>query len=398
MPVFAYRARTVAGGAERGLVDAESVRSAWQQLRARGVFPTEVLASDARPRGARVAPAERAAAIRQLASLVQAGVPIADALEAVVAESRVPALRDTLTVVRARLREGSALADALAACPGTFPPLWQALVRAGETSGALGTVLARLARESEHAAERRARLRTALLYPAAMVTVTSLVLAFLLVRVVPEVTRLFAETGAPLPFATRALVAVSAAARATWWLWLAAGALAVAAGRRWLATPAGRRRLDAAVVRLPLVGPLAATRGVAQVARTLAMTLAHGLPLDRGLELAAGTAGNAVVGDAVQRVRDAVRRGEPLAPALGAEPLFPATLRHLVATGERTGTLAGAFEHAAAAHDAEVERAIDGATALVEPALVVVMGAAVLVLVLAILVPILTLDPLGGHP
>jgi general secretion pathway protein F len=397
MPVFAYRARTGAGRAEHGIVDAESVRGAWQQLRARGVFPTELRPGDDAEPGGRVDPAELAAATGQLATLVGAGVPVAEALEGVAADTGLPALRHALTRVRARLREGASFADALAIRPDVFPPLHRELVRAGEASGALGEVLARIARDGAAGVARRARLRAALVYPAVMLTTTSLVLAFLLVWVVPQVSRLFAETGTPLPLATRALVAVAAGLRATWWLWPIVGALAAVAVRRWYATPAGRWAFDGLALRAPVAGRLTAALTTGRVARTLATVLAHDVPLAQALGLAAATAGNVRIAEAIARVREAVVRGESLAPALSAHGLFGASLCRLVATGERTGTLGTAFAHAADAEEAQVERALATAIGLVEPMLVVVMGGAVLLLVLAILVPILTLNPIGAH-
>jgi general secretion pathway protein F len=397
MPVFAYRARTGAGRAEHGIVDAESLRGAWQQLRARGVFPTELRAGDDAEPGGRVDAAELAAATGQLATLVAAGVPVAEALEGVAADTPQAVLRHALTRVRARLREGASLADALAVRPDVFPPLHRELVRAGESSGALAEVLARLARDGAAALARRARLRAALVYPAVMLTTTSLVLAFLLVWVVPQVSRLFAETGTPLPLATRALVAVATALRAGWWLCALVALLGGVAVQRWYATPAGRRVLDGLVLRAPIAGRLVAALATGRVARTLATVLAHDVPLAQALGLAAATAGNVQVADAIARVRETVLRGDALAPALRAHGLFGASLCRLVATGERTGALGTAFAHAADAQEAAVERALATALGLVEPVLIVVMGGAVLVLVLAILVPILTLNPLGAH-
>jgi type II secretory pathway component PulF len=260
----------------------------------------------------------------------------------------------------------------------------------------LAPVLERLARDGAAAAARRERLRAALAYPSVMLTMTGLVLVFLLVWVVPEVARLFAETGTALPIATRALLAAAAIVRTTWWMWALVVGVGAVALRRWYATPVGRGTLDGLVLRVPVAGRLAGTVATGRVARTLATVLANGVPLDRALGLAAATAGNARVADAIGVVREDVRRGEALAPALGRHGLFPPTLCRLVATGERTGALADAFERAADAHEARAERMLTVATGLVEPVLVVLVGAAVLALVLAVLVPILTLDPLGA--
>lgn len=398
MPVFAYRARSAAGRAEHGVVDADSVRGAWQQLRARGVFPTEL-----RPRGDAVASGERvdgaalAAAYGQLAALVRAGVPLAEALEGMAEDAPSPALARALTLVRARVREGAGLADALATCPRLFPPLARELVRAGEASGALDAVLARLADDAAVATARRARLRAALVYPSIVLIVTTLVLAFLLVWVVPQVTRLLVETGAPLPLATRLLVGGTAALRATWWCWAALVALAAVALPRWYATDAGRRTVDGLALALPVVGPLVTALAAGRMTRTLATLLGHGMPLDRALALAAGTSGNVRVAAALDAVRADVLGGGALAPSLRAHGILGAALCRLVATGERTGALAAAFNQTAAAEDARVERALATVLGLVEPVLIVVMGGAVLVLVLAVLVPILTLNPLGAH-
>jgi general secretion pathway protein F len=396
MPVFAYRARTAAGRSVRGIVDAESPRGAWQRLRARGVFPTELGAGDPGPPG-RVDRGELAGAVGELAALVSAGVPVADALDALGEDTAVPALRDAMTRVRARLREGAPLADALGACPDVFPPLHRELVRAGEAAGALGEVLARLARDDAAAVARGSQLRAALVYPAVMLGTTALVLVFLLVWVVPQVSRLFADTGTALPLATRALVGVAAGLRATWWLWVLVGVLGALVVRRWMERPSGRRMLDSLLLATPVTGRLVRPLATARVARTLATLLAHGVPLADALGLAAATAGNLRIADGVVRVRDDVVGGDPLVPALRRHGVLGPSACRLVATGERTGTLGAAFARVAEAEEVRSERALAVATGLVEPLLIVVMGAAVLGLALAILVPILTLNPLGGQ-
>src|SRR5207247_1860596 len=244
MPVFAYRALTGGGGARGGVIGAESARAAWQELRARGVYPTELREQAAGTgwAGRRLGAEELAAATRQLATLAGAGVPVAEALAAVAGRGEPPTLGRGLPVAEARLREGEPLADALAASPRVFPPLFRDLVRAGEASGALATVLARLADHAEASAALRARLRAALTYPAVMSAATVAVLAFLLAWVVPQLTQLFAETGTRLPLATRLLIGATGCVRRTWWLILAAGAGAAWALARWAATPAGRAR------------------------------------------------------------------------------------------------------------------------------------------------------------
>jgi general secretion pathway protein F len=391
MPVFAYRALSAGGRTRAGVVGAESARAAWQELRARGVYPTE-LAEHAPAREwtlRRPGAAALAATTRQLATLVDAGVPLADALAAVAEQTDDPALVRALTVAHARLREGEPLADALAASPRVFPAVFRELVRAGEASGALPLVLGRLAEHGERSAAVRARLRAALTYPAVMTAATFAVLAFLLVWVVPQLTQLFADTGTPLPLATRALVTATWVAGIAFW-----PAVALGAALGWLAHRRRdelARRWDALLLRLPVVGTIARKTAVGRAARTLATLLGGGVPLDAALGIAGSAAGNRDIEAALARVRDAVRDGEPLATALAASGAFPGLVVRLVAIGERSGTLAAMLERAATGYETDVAAAIESATALVEPALVVVMGAVVLALVAGVLVPLLDL-------
>jgi general secretion pathway protein F len=392
MPVFAYHAFDASGRTHAGVIDADSLRAAWQRLRARGMYPTDVR-GDARPAvGGRVRPHELAAATRQLAALVGVGVPASDALDAVAGQAPPPLAR-ALTLARARVHEGRPLAEALGESPRLFSPLYCNLVRAGEASGTLATILARLARHTETAARTRARIVQALTYPAIVVGASLLVVAFVAASVVPQVARLFAETGTPLPLATRLLVAATDLGARTWWLWALVMLLSAAGLRRWSASARGRVPCDRLLLALPVVGSLAATAAAARLARTLATLLASGIPLEAALGLAATATGNAGVGAATVAAREAVRRGEPLAQALGESGLLPPLFLHMVATGERGGTLAAALEQAADAHDAETERALATALALLEPVLVVAMGAVVLGLVLAVLLPLLDFDP-----
>jgi len=396
MPIFAFRALTAGGRAHGGVIGADSARAAWQELRARGVYPTDLReqAPGAGWTGRRVGAGAFAAATRQLATLVDAGVPLAEALAAVAEQCDEPALVRALTVAEARLREGEPLADALGASPRVFPPLFRELVRAGEASGALATVLARLADHGEASAALRARLRAALTYPAVMLAATAAVLAFLLAWVVPQLTQLFAETGTRLPLATRLLIALTSLVGRAWWLALLAAAGVAWALARWGATPAGRARIDAALLRAPLAGPVVVKTAIARFARTLATLLAGGLPLDPALGIAGAATGNRRLADAVAAAREAVRRGEPLAPALRATGVFPPLVVHLAAVGERAGALGALLERAAIAYEGEVEAALGAAIALVEPLLVLAMGGVVLALVAAVLLPLFDLNGL----
>jgi general secretion pathway protein F len=395
MPVFAYRALTAAGEDRRGVVDAESARAAWQAIRARGVYPTEVRAEGSAPASRRRVPAgARAAALRTVATLLDAGLPATDALAAAAEHAGHPALADALVVAATRVREGAPVADALAARPAVFSDLVTALARAGEASGALATVLGRIAAHEERTAAVAARLRAALTYPAVMLATSAAVLAVLVVWVVPQMAALFVETGAALPLPTRVLLAVAGAVRDGWWV-LAVVLLAVgAAAARLGARPEGRTWRDRALLRLPVAGPLVRDAIVARVGATMATLLASGLPLDEALRVAADAAGNGAVADALRAARTAVREGRALAPALAAAGVCPPLAVQLVAVGERSGALGPAFARAAAACEADVDAGLAATLALVEPVAVLAMGGAVLLLVLTVLVPLLELGTL----
>ena len=390
MPVFAYRALSASGDACAGVIGAESARAAREALRARGVYPTD-LQVDAAPRWERRPPAAALAAVtRQLATLAAAGVPLAEAVAAVSAQTEHPALVRALTGAAAALEEGRTFADAVAASPGVFPALFAELVRAGEASGALPAVLLRLADHTEASAATRARVRAALVYPAVMSTATVAILAFLLAWVVPQVTQLFADTGTPLPLATRVLLFGSR----TWWIAAFGAFAAIAIVRAWAATPAGRTRLDGWLLRTPIAGALVRKTAVARFARTLATLLAGGVALEAALRSAGATAGNRRLGEAVAAAGTGVERGRALAPALEATGEFPPLLVQLVAVGERGGTLHAMLERAAVTYESEAAAATAALIALVEPAMVLVMGAVVLALVTAILLPLFELNGL----
>lgn len=397
MPVYAYRALTAGGRSCGGIVDADSQQAAWQALRARGIYPTALREDGAAGGGGRGVPAaELAAVTRQLALLAGAGVPVADALEAAADATEHPRLLGALTRARAAVREGRPLADALGVAPAVFPPLYRELIRASEAAGALAPVLARLATYLERSAALRARLRATLTYPVVMAIAVAAVLTFLLAWVLPQMARLFEETGAPVPLGARLLLGAGALAARTWWLWLLGGLAAALALRAWIATAAGRARLDAWVLELPVAGRLAGAAALARVAHTLSTLLAGGVRLETALDLAAAAAGNARIAAALAAAREAVRQGQPLAPALRATGVVPGPLLRLVATGERGGSLPDALAHAAEHLDAQVERDVAAATALAEPALVLLMGAVVLLLVVTVLVPLVQFDPLAA--
>jgi len=403
MPLYAYRGLDSDGREIGGIVDAESPRSARLKLRRTGVFPTE-LAEEARAAGRmrpllaglrlgeRVPSAELAAVTRQFATLAGAGLPLVEALGALSEQTERESLKRALAQIRQQVTEGRSLADALAEHPRLFASLYVNMVRAGEASGALDVVLERLADYTENQARLLAKVRSALTYPAVMLLLGSGILFFLIAYVVPKVTRIFQETQQRLPALTIALIAASGFAARWWWLLLLLACGAALALRVYARTPAGRERLDRWVLRVPYFGRLVQKVAIARFARTLATLLASGVGLLQALDIVKAIVNNTELARAIEQARDAIREGQSIAPPLRASGLFPPLVVHMVAVGEQSGELEVLLSRAADAYDDEVENAVTALTTVLEPLMIVFMGAVVLFIVLAILLPIFELN------
>jgi general secretion pathway protein F len=391
MPVFAYRGLTATGDPADGLLDADSPRAAWQTLRGRGIHPTAI-APEAAEGGQRVSTAELADATRRLGSLLDAGLPLTEALAAT-AESSPATTARALALAAGRVREGTAFADALAHDPHTFAPVYRALVRASEASGTLAAGLGRVADLLDAAVARRRRLVATLTYPLAVAATSLVVLAFLVGWVLPQIRLLMIDAGGRIPWVTRLVLAAGDLAVHLWPVLVAGGLLAAVA--TWRAARSGAvQRWTGRLATLPIAGPLLRDAATARAAHVLGTLLGAGLPLDRALALAADAAGP-VLAPALVAAGQAVRDGEALSHALARTGAVPPLVVRLVATGERSGTVAGALAQAAGLLDADVTRRLDRLTAALEPLLVLATGALVLAVVAALLLPILTLDPTG---
>jgi general secretion pathway protein F len=401
MASFRFEASNTAGRIEQGLIEADSARSARTTLRARGLVPIAVDAVGT-GRGARATPfrrrrfseSELALATRQLSTLLAARLPLATALAATIEGSEHAAVREVLSAVRSEVVAGHRLADAFAQFPLEFPEVYRATVAAGEESGDLAQVMERLADYIEERQALRSRILAAFVYPAVVTVVAAAIVVFLMTYVVPQVVEVFKQTRQVLPWPTRALLATSEILRAGG-LWIALGAVvAVVALRRWLSQPGPKAAWDALALRLPVMGRMLRSINTARFAATLAILTAAGVPLLRALEAARATLANAVLAQAVSEAITAVREGSTLARALGAAKVFPPMLVHLAASGEATGELAAMLQRAANNLAREVERRALLLTTLLDPLLILAMGALVLGIVLAVLMPIMEINQL----
>ena len=396
MPAYRYLALDGDGRRQRDVIQAESERHARQLLRERGLFPREVQASGpvrgARGRGGRLDANSRTDFTRQLATLVGAAIPLAEALQMLERQSRQAALKALLLDLLGQVREGYTLADSLGRHPGTFDPLYLTLVAAGERAGRLGPVLERLADYLERVQRQRHKARTALIYPLALALVSIAVVAGLMTFVVPKLTEQFIHSGLQLPWITRALVAVSDGLLVSG-PWLLGLLLLTGVGlQRLLRQIEWRRRWHHLLLRLPRLGDLLRTLDSARLTRSLAILVGSGIPVLEGLQVSRATLGNQVLGDALDAAIEQVTAGTGLGRALDRTAVFPPLLVNMVASGEASGTLDAMLERVADAQERDFNQQVDLALALFEPVLILILGGVVLAIVLAILLPIMQLN------
>ncbi len=408
MPVFEYKALTAAGKSIQGLQEADSPKSLRTALRRDGVFLTEVLGeAQAKAQQAREVSVKRwvlgrigaqdvAIATRQLAVLVHAGIPLVDSLTALVEQVEHEKLKRVLSDVKQRVNEGSSLGDALAAHPKAFSTLYVNMIRAGETSGALEVVLFRLADFTESQARLRSKIVGTLTYPAAMVVIGALIMGVLFTVVIPKLTKIFEDTKATLPWNTRALIAFSSFAANDWWVIVLAVGLGVWSFLRWKKTPAGRAAWDRRVLTVPIFGSVIRQVAIARFARTLSTLLKSGVPLLTAMDIVKNIVGNTRLADVIESAREAIKEGESIAAPLKRSGEFPPLVHHMVAVGERTGALEDMLKNVADAYEDQVETTIAALTSLLEPLMIVAMGAGVAFIVFSVLMPILQINTLAG--
>ena len=393
---FRYEAVDAQGRLSRGSLDAESARGVRDRLRAQGLTPTAVTQSRAYDAlgATRLSIQDVTLLTRQWATLTQSGLPLDQALAAVAEQADSPAVAKVVDAMRTNVEAGESLPGVLARFPRTFSPLYRGLVGAGVDSGRLGDVLSRLADYLEARQALRQKLTVALIYPVLVTIVAFSVIAVLLVYVVPQVVSVYEQSRQQLPVLTRALIASSAFLRATGWFWVAAAVVLPLVTMVAVRQPAIRPRVHAAVLRMPAIGRLASTLDTARFASTLAILVGSGTPLLRALDAAASVMRMQPLADAARDAAALVREGVPLARALREQRLFPPVLVHLVANGEQTGRLSEMLVRAAAELERTAEMRLAWLAALLQPALIVVMGAIVLVLVLAVMLPIVSMNQL----
>jgi general secretion pathway protein F len=408
VPVYAYKGVNQAGKPTKGSMSAESSRTARAQMRSAGIFLTEIVETGANasaegeaPTGAsrfnieinlpvRIPPMERAMGTRQLATLVSAGVPLVEALSALVEQTEHRALKGVFSQVRDRVNEGSSLADALVST-GHFDNLYVSMVRAGEASGALDAVLDRISDYLEDQVRLNNRVMSILTYPLFMLAFAAVVVGLMVTLVLPQITELLLSQNLELPWYTKMVIASSDILRGYWWLLILIGIGLVFGYRSVSRTDRGRSALDHFWLRVPVIGRVIRFLAIARFTRTLGSLLASSVNIVQALNIARHVANNSVFEKAAEDARDSILEGAPLAVPLRTSGQFPPLVTTMVEVGERSGDLEGMLVKVADTYEEQVETSVSRLTSLLEPILILVMVGVVGIIIMAVLMPMLQL-------
>ncbi|MYN04154.1 type II secretion system inner membrane protein GspF [Pseudoduganella sp. DS3] len=404
MPAFRYEAVDAAGASKKGVVNADSARSARADLRSQGLVPIKVDAISAqvdasgatarRGFGEKLSTNELALFTRQLASLLEAGLPLEQAFTALLEQAERPYVRDLVASIRSEVMGGASMSDALSRHPRDFQEIYRALVASGEQIGQLSRVLSRLADYIERRNALVQKVKLAFTYPAIVTVVAFLIVIFLLTYVVPQIVSVFANTKQKLPLLTVIMLAISDFVRNYGFAMLG---IAVAAGvvvRKMLQNPDVKLRWHTWLLTAPLYGKFERSLNTSRFASTLAITTGSGVPILRALETSRDTLSNVAMRQLVEQASDSVREGASLARSLSAQKHFPPMLIHMIRAGEITGELPAMLDRAASAQEADLERRTLTIAGLLEPMLILAMGVVVLLIVLAVLMPIIEINQL----
>ncbi len=403
MPVFEYHGINAMGKDVRGIIDADTARLARTRLKRSGVFPTEIQETVTRQRmnrreislghlTKRVRIQDVAVMTRQLATLIEAGLPMVPALNSLSHQIENPNLRKVVSQIRERVKEGTSLSDALREFPKVFSNLYVNMVTAGESSGALDIVLVRLADFTENQVKLRNRVMAALIYPIVMIFLASGAVVFLMVRVVPKILELFEDWGQALPLPTVILLQTTNFLTSYGWVLLAGLVVLLLSMVFYFKSENGGFVLDRLVLRAPIFGHLARIIATTRFSRTLGTLLASGIPLIKAMNIVKNIVNNRVIAKAIENSQEGIVEGESIAAPLARSGVFPAMVIDMIAVGENSGQLEHMLIKVSDAYDNQIETTVSGLTSILEPFLIVIMGGIVLFIVLAVLLPIFEMN------
>ncbi len=403
MPTFAYSGRTRAGQTVSGEHTADSMDAAVAALRRDQIMVTRIDAARAKkaaaeaakpggPKAGKGVPSKNLAIfVRQFSVMIDAGLPLVQCLEILGKQEPHKNFSAVILKTREDVESGASLADAMKKHPKTFDPLFTNMIAAGEAGGILDTILKRLAEYIEKSVKLQGDVKSAMIYPVAVIVIAGIVVTAILWKVIPTFASLFAGLGAQLPMPTRVVIALSDFIVGWGWLVAIAMGLAGYALKSYYATEGGRVVIDRILLKLPILGNILKKVAVARFCRTLSTLLASGVPILDGLDITARTAGNAVIEAAVQTTRTSIERGETISAPLRQTNVFPSMVVQMINVGETTGALDAMLAKIADFYEDEVDTAVAGLLTLMEPVMIAVLGVIVGGIVIAMYLPIFDL-------
>lgn len=410
MAVYEYKGFDAKGKTIKGVIDAESAKSARNKLRRTQKFPTEVweqtkgkatrgeglsVQIDLSRYFQRVKVQDIATLTSQLSTLVGAGIPMVEALSALIEQVENPALKPILVEIREDVNQGDPLAKSMKKHPKVFDTLYVNMVAAGELSGALDIVLTRLTEYTEAMVALRGKLMSALMYPVLMGFISLAIVVGLFVGVIPRMRRIFDSFGEALPLPTRVILFISDTLIGYWWVFLTLTIAASVGAVRYVRTPKGRRKWHAFLLSMPVFGKMNRVVAVSRFCRTMSTLLDSGVPILTAIGIVKSVVGNDILAEAIEKAGQNIREGQSIAQPLKDSGQFPPLVLHMIAIGERTGELEPMLSKVADSYDAQVENFVDAITSLLEPVLIVVLGGVVAVVALAILLPMLNMSAIA---
>jgi len=403
MPNFAYSGRTRAGQNVSGERVADSMDAASAALKREQIMVTRITPAKVKPEaaakdkkavgktGKRVSSKTLAVFVRQFSVMIDAGLPLVQCLDILGGQEEDKNFAAVITQTRTDVESGASLADAMRRHPKTFDPLFTNMIAAGEAGGILDTILKRLATYIEKAVKLAGQVKSAMVYPIAVIVIAGGVVGVILWKVIPTFANLFEGLGADLPLPTRVVIGLSNGLVSYFPVVLVAGGGIVYALKRYYATDAGRRVIDSLVLKAPVLGNIMRKIAVARFCRTLATLISSGVPILDGLEITAKTAGNAIVEDAIMTTRKSIERGETISAPLKETAVFPPMVTQMIGVGEATGALDTMLAKIADFYEEEVDAAVAGLLTLLEPIMIAILGLVVGGIVIAMYLPIFDL-------
>ena len=397
MPVFVWKGRTLAGEAQSGEIEVGRQDEAVDLLRKKKILVTSM-----RPKtggfklpklggGSGVTTKDLAIFTRQFATMISAGLPLVQCLDILAKQATKPSFGRVISEVTREVEAGATLADALGKHKNVFDDLFRNMVAAGEAGGVLDEILMRLATYIEKADALKRKVQGAMVYPAVVLSVCVGAAAFMLIFIIPTFAKMFTDFGGELPLPTKIVLMLSDGLQKFWWVIVLAVIGATIAYKRYHATEAGHKNIDATMLRMPVLGEVLLKGAVARFTRTLGTLIASGVPILAGLEITARTSGNKIISEAIMTARASISEGETVSAPLKASGVFPPMVVQMISVGEQTGALDEMLTKIAVFYEAEVDTAVDAMTSIIEPLMIVMMGGMVGGMVVAMYLPMFKL-------